>query len=374
MLTSRNVSNRASWTMSSKRNRDEPVQPTVVPETQPKKKEKRQTRNSESDVAQPEVQLTEAEPRKRKTTRKGFSRGKQIPKESTQPKKKRQVKVMNKKTRKSLQDSIKSINVSTLITEGTTALTEEYSESHLAAFADSVCESKQFLTEIVEYLCNTFATLHFECKQEKNSQMQFQLKWYSYCSALLLEEKHTLSAINLEEAKHPVLSSLRQEWLEFCREQAISVCERNSVMTTLSSAVYNSLLEHVASFQESQSGTANISCNVPVEEDGVYYRFGGGTLCEMLHRRYKQIGSASNKNLMSIEITLLQAINTKDKSDIPNYLQYRDRGFMYIPHKVFIPFLQKVDQHVKKVTNVSSLNEHGDNLVKVVNDYSCYLL
>ena len=32
---------------------------------------------------------------------------------------------------------------------------------------------------------------------------------------------------------------------------------------------------------------------------------------------------------MSIEISLLQAINTKDKSDIPGYLKYQDRGFMY---------------------------------------------
>jgi len=60
----------------------------------------------------------------------------------------------------------------------------------------------------------------------------------------------------------------------------------------------------------------------------------------------------------------LQAINSKDKSDIPDYLKYRDRGFMYFPYKSFIPFLKKVDGIVKKVTN-SGLNEHGDDLVKV---------
>ena len=37
---------------------------------------------------------------------------------------------------------------------------------------------------------------------------------------------------------------------------------------------------------------------------------------------------------MSIEISILQAINTKDKSDIPQYLQYQDHGFMYFPHKI----------------------------------------
>ena len=122
----------------------------------------------------------------------------------------------------------------------------------------------------------------------------------------------------------------------------------------------------MASFKESQNVSTEVSCSVsPDEEDGVYYRFGGGTLCEMLHHRYKHIGSAANKNMISIELSILQAINTKDKSDIPDYLQYRDRGFMYFPHKVFIPFLKKVDQNVKKVTNPSSFDEHGDNLVKV---------
>ena len=269
---------------------------------------------------------------------------------------------MNKKTRKTLQDSIRSFDAAALVKEGTTALTEEFCNGHLTTFISDVCESKELLTELVVYLRETFATLHFECKQQKNSQMQFQLKWYSYCSAFLLDEKHSMSAINLEEAKHPVLANLRQQWLDYCREQAI---ERNSVMTTLSSAIYNTLLEHVGSLQESQSSCPNISPSVPLEEDGVYYWFGGGTLCEILHNQYKQISSASDKNLMSIEISLLQTINTKDKSDIPDYLKYRDRGFMYFPHKVFIPFLQQVDQNVKKVTNLKSLNEHGDNLVKV---------
>ena len=65
---------------------------------------------------------------------------------------------------------------------------------------------------------------------------------------------------------------------------------------------------------------------------------------------------------------MLQAINTKDKSDLPGYFQYRDQGFMYFLYKVFIPFLQKIDTEVtgcKLLVNVESLNEHGDNLIKV---------
>ena len=148
-----------------------------------------------------------------------------------QPKKKRKTKAMNKQTRKTLQDSIRSIDLDVLLKEVTTALiAEEFADG---SFVNDLCESKQLLTDLVEYLRNTFAMLHSECKREKNSQMRFQLRWYSYCSAFLLEEKYSLSAINLKEAEHAVLANLRQVWLEFCRQQSISVPERNSVMTTL---------------------------------------------------------------------------------------------------------------------------------------------
>lgn len=143
-------------------------------------------------------------------------------------------------------------------------------------------------------------------------------------------------------------------------------------MMAFSSALYYSLLEHVSSFQASQSEGATSSTVVSTdEEDGVYYRFGGGALCEMLHRRYKQICCSSNKNLMSIEISMLQAINSKDKSDVPQYLQYQDRGFMYFPHKIFIPFIRKLDTNLKKFMNSQSFNEHGDNLIKVKYNFVC---
>ena len=127
-------------------------------------------------------------------------------------------------------------------------------------------------------------------------------------------------------------------------------------------------MEHVSSIQASHCEVMDTSTarTEDIKEDGVCYRFGGGALCETLHRRYDQICCAKNKNLMSIiEISILQAVNTKDKSDIPQYLKYRDYGYMYFPHKVFIPFLRQVDVNLKKVVNPTSFNEHGNNLIKV---------
>ena len=158
-----------------------------------------------------------------------------------------------------------------------------------------------------------------------------------------------------------MLMDLRQKWMQFCKEHCSSVAANKPLMISFSSVLYNSLLEHVASFQAKQ--TEETSCTTAIsinEEDGVYYCFGGGALCEMHIYRYKQICTASNRNLMSTEICLLQAINIKDKLDILEYLQYQDCGYMYFPHKTFIPFLRKLDTDLKKVVNVENFTKHGD--------------
>jgi len=87
----------------------------------------------------------------------------------------------------------------------------------------------------------------------------------------------------------------------------------------------------------------------------------------MLHKLYDEIKSCSSElqDTISQKISVLQAINMKDKSSIPGYLKYRDRSFMYFPHPICIPFLQEVDQVLKVVVNSKGLNEHGDDLIKV---------
>jgi len=87
----------------------------------------------------------------------------------------------------------------------------------------------------------------------------------------------------------------------------------------------------------------------------------------MLHGLYKEIKCCTDDRIdvLSQKITMLQAINIKDKSCIPGYLQYHDRGFMYFPDPVFLPYLREVDSILKKVINSKGLNEHGDELIKV---------
>ena len=72
---------------------------------------------------------------------------------------------------------------------------------------------------------------------------------------------------------------------------------------------------------------------------------------------------------ISKEITILQAIATKDKSSMPTYLKYRDRGYMYTPSLNFINFLKEIDMCVQEVVNPNGFEIHGDDFVKVAHDF-----
>ena len=106
------------------------------------------------------------------------------------------------------------------------------------------------------------------------------------------------------------------QWLDFCDRNGIPVPESNPVMITISSAVYELLLEHAESFQNSLSSNGECTSTAtqcpPVITDGedVHLRFGGAAICEMLHLHYKQIKGCADmqRDKLSQEITILQAM------------------------------------------------------------------
>ena len=92
----------------------------------------------------------------------------------------------------------------------------------------------------------------------------------------------------------------------------------------------------------------------------------------MLQSRYDQLKTEDMPQLkrerVHTEITILKAIQATDKHHIPDYLQYRDKGYMYFPAARFIPFIQHVDTCVKEHANAQSLQVHGSKLVAVTTE------
>ena len=54
----------------------------------------------------------------------------------------------------------------------------------------------------------------------------------------------------------------------------------------------------------------------------------------------------------------------KNKSKLPQYLMYRDDGYMYFPDVPLIPFLRSIDELVKSVVNVETIQDN-DEIIKV---------
>ena len=95
----------------------------------------------------------------------------------------------------------------------------------------------------------------------------------------------------------------------------VPVPESNPIMITVSAVINNFLLECVAQFQSNTEASTSYD---------VHYHFGGAAICDMLHLRYEQIKSCKDeqRDVLSQEISVVQAMNTKDKTKIPGHLQY----------------------------------------------------
>lgn len=64
------------------------------------------------------------------------------------------------------------------------------------------------------------------------------------------------------------------------------------------------------------------------------------------------------------EIEILESMNDK-KECMPEYLKYRDKGYMYSPVTESISFFRAIDDCVREQINEIGFQEHGSNLVAV---------
>ena len=290
----------------------------------------------------------------------------------TAPKKVKRNNKLKKQEREDIAHSLKQLDLLVLVDEVTSQLKLQYGERSLNKLVDLLCLNEELLKEMLECHRSMFIHLYLDTGKKKDPFLNFIIKWNHHCSAMLLEELYGLTEINLDKQLSKSLKVLRTKWLDFCKASGFPVPVSNPVTITLSSTIYNTLITYInLKGEESEKPTEAMS----FDGDDVYYRFGGAAICEMLHLRYEQIKTApfSKKDSISQEITILQAINCKDKSTIPNYLKYRDLGFMYFPHPTFIPLLRNLDTTLKEVVNPSGMEKYGSSLIKVTGSLYCFV-
>ena len=220
--------------------------------------------------------------------------------------------------------------------------------------------------DLIEYHRSIFASLYEANGTGKEKYMRFQIEWYRYCSIFLLPTDVPINTIILDNLSQD-LSKIQKAWFSFCEANSpTNWAPCNKIMIMFSSAIYSVLLKTVHD-TTTQSVVTNPASVQLEDSDDVYFRFGGAAICEMLHVRYKQIKKCteSKREKLNSEIDILQAINTRDKSSMPSYLQERDKGHLYSPHADFIPFFRDVDNLVKVAVSKNGFEENGDQIVKV---------
>ena len=185
--------------------------------------------------------------------------------------------------------------------------------------------------------------------------------WHKHCSVFLLPKTLEITSV-LPDNQNKEIHHIRQLWLDFCEMYPPNELEKyKKLMILLSSTVYDILLKVVHGHVVTSSASISVAESLDIDGDDVYFRFGGAILSEMLHLRNKNKCIKSSSKI-SQEITILQA---KEKSSMPEYLRYRDRGYMYTPHPSFIPFIREVDNFARETANPTGFQEHGhDNYCK----------
>ena len=235
--------------------------------------------------------------------------------------KKRARKAVSKKERQALVDYINKVDLSLLSDVVCVKLGEQCLEDHLQTFADPLCGQEILFRDILLHHRVCFGELYIQCKGKSDPFLQFQLKWHQHCAAFLLSRDHSLATINLEEFAQQSVAALRLRWLDYCDQSTLPFSDTSKVMMTLSSAVYDVLLERVQSYQEGLSTSVDPSSNSASNDpdsDDVCLRFGGAAICEMLKLRYDQIKKCSDtqRDQLSQEITILKAMTMKDNQSI----------------------------------------------------------
>ena len=276
---------------------------------------------------------------------------------------------LTKEERSKIAQFVKDMTLNDSLRQVKACFTEEMKcrDLGLSEIINNFFTKVALLNSLIEYHRNVFLDLYNKCSTGKEKYLRLQLEWHAQCSVFLLPKDLPAQCVLPDLKDDEAICAIRTLWQEFCDSYPFDMC--NKLMILFSSIMYKILLDRVHSFSTSTCSSQETDPSPCVNEDDIYYRFGGATISAMLKVRYKKhkktASTSATCSSLSDEIAILHAINTKDKKSMPEYLKYRDRGFMYSPHATFIPFFRDVDHCVQEVVNPNGFQHHTHELVKV---------
>ena len=236
-------------------------------------------------------------------------------------------------------------------------------QSDRKSFAEHVLgvSQKQQFQLLVAGFCRKFSTLakeSFESSPKSCRKAAFSVAWMKFLSNFhpgkTTQERMILNGL-LKEAK-----------------ESFSPESVHCVISVLHESVYTIIHEHVRlkkaeTSAETIGETAHHARHELTEESNdTLYRYCGAALHRMIKLRKETLAgkkgrgelSSQRKPIMEKELTILQELLMKDKSDITSSLKNLDEGNLIFPRAELIPFLRSVDNEVREFATDSNLRKY----------------
>ena len=103
-----------------------------------------------------------------------------------------------------------------------------------------------------------------------------------------------LNQLDIEIEENHSVTDICQVWLQFFAANNTPVRESKRVMISILSVVYSALLEHVSNHHCTSSIETESSFETVIDDDDIYYRFGGAALCEIFEKDVKSLKTVEN--------------------------------------------------------------------------------
>ena len=192
------------------------------------------------------------------------------------------------------------------------------------------CKKSTQFSEIIHSMCCTYRSLFVANSKGTGKYINFQLQWMHFIRDLLHFPENQVKATEINEL-----------WQCICGDSSPSKDTRNSILTSIARAVFNTLQQQVVAFKESSGISDDGDMEDPVEEALVFtdraslHRLGGFALFSAIK------GTATSDVKLNYFLASLQ-LPQDQKDQLPINLQVLDKGKLTFMKEEMIGYLSEV--------------------------------
>ena len=145
----------------------------------------------------------------------------------------------------------------------------------------------------------------------------------------------------------------------------------HAVISVVHELIYTCIHAHIQGSKTAHTTLDTQASRLCPEADETLYRYCGAALHRMMKLRKETLEqkkgrgkvSRERKEIMQLELALLQDLTMKDKSILSQSMQNLDEGNLVFPKTELIPFLRRVDENVREFTCDANLKRYPTKFI-----------